>query len=130
MIMRETTPETPASSTSSLANEERVESWKGIAGYLARDIRTVQRWEKQEGLPVHRHIHNKLSTVYAFKSELDSWWHDRGIKIDNGQTAAEIIDKDRAGRWLTPERLGFLLVLAVTLGAWLLWPQSTVQLRP
>jgi hypothetical protein len=28
-------------------------SWKEIAAYLGRDVRTVQRWEKKEGLPVH-----------------------------------------------------------------------------
>ena len=34
-----------------------LDSWKEIAAYLRRDIRTVQRWEKQEGLPVHRPAH-------------------------------------------------------------------------
>src|SRR5438270_2139991 len=53
----------------------RLESWKDIAVYLGRDIRTVQRWEKKEGLPVHRHIHEKLGTVYAYKSEIDIWWN-------------------------------------------------------
>ncbi len=53
--------------------DDRVESWKQIAAYLKRDIRTVQRWERTEGLPVHRHRHQKLSSVYAFKSELDRW---------------------------------------------------------
>jgi Tol biopolymer transport system component len=51
-----------------------LESWKEIAAYLKRDVRTVQRWEKRENLPVHRHIHSKLGTVYAYKAELDVWW--------------------------------------------------------
>jgi TolB-like protein/Tfp pilus assembly protein PilF len=55
--------------------EDRLESWKEIASYLKRDVRTVQRWEKKEGLPVHRHVHEKLGSVYAYKSELDAWWH-------------------------------------------------------
>src|SRR5258708_2169164 len=51
----------------------RLDSWKEIANYLGREVRTCQRWEKQEGLPVHRHLHEKLGTVYAYRSELDDW---------------------------------------------------------
>ena len=29
-------------------------SWKEIASYLGRSVRTVQRWEREFGLPVHR----------------------------------------------------------------------------
>ncbi|MEO6909505.1 MAG: tetratricopeptide repeat protein [Edaphobacter sp.] len=36
-------------------------------------MRTVQLWEKKEGLPVHRHFHNHLGTVYAFRSEIERW---------------------------------------------------------
>jgi TolB-like protein/Flp pilus assembly protein TadD len=57
----------------SSADEERLESWKEIASYLKRDVRTVQRWEKREGLPVHRHQHEKLGSVYAYKGQLDAW---------------------------------------------------------
>jgi len=53
--------------------EPRIESWKAIAFYLQRDVRTVRRWEVSEGLPIHRHHHLARSTVYAFASELDAW---------------------------------------------------------
>ena len=33
--------------------EERLDSWKEIAAYLNREVTTVQRWEKREGMPVH-----------------------------------------------------------------------------
>lgn len=56
---------------------ERLDSWKEIAAYLKRDVRTVQRWEKCEGLPVSRHIHGKLGSVYAYKPEIDAWWNNR-----------------------------------------------------
>src|SRR2546428_9667195 len=56
---------------------ERLESWKEIAGYLKREVRTAQRWEKSEGLPVRRHLQAKLDTVYAYTSELDAWLKDR-----------------------------------------------------
>src|SRR5258708_2118742 len=58
-----------------------LDSWKQIASYLERDVRTVQRWEKKEGLPVHRQIHEKLGTVYAHKSEIDAWWRERSAKL-------------------------------------------------
>ncbi len=50
----------------------RLDSWKEIAAYLGRDVRTVQRWEKDEGLPVHRHPHKRLGTIYAVKPEIDA----------------------------------------------------------
>src|SRR5271170_2708258 len=53
--------------------EDRLESWKEIASYLKREVRTVQRWEKTEGLPVRREQRDKLATVFAYKSELDAW---------------------------------------------------------
>ena len=51
----------------------RLGSWKEIAVYLRAGVRSVQRWEETERLPVHRHAHDKRSTVYAFKRELDEW---------------------------------------------------------
>src|SRR2546426_585982 len=53
--------------------EDRLDSWKEIAAYLNRSVRTVRRWEHEEGLPVHRHVHRTLASVYAHKSELDAW---------------------------------------------------------
>ena len=54
-------------------NNAPLESWKEIAVYLQRDVKTVQRWEKKEGLPVHRQLHKSRSSVYAFPSEVDAW---------------------------------------------------------
>jgi hypothetical protein len=52
-------------------------SWKAIARFFERDVRTVQRWEKDEGLPVRRHLHQRRSSVYADVDELRAWWSDR-----------------------------------------------------
>lgn len=57
--------------------EVRLESWKEIAAYLGRDVTTVQRWEKREGMPVHRHLHAKRGSVYALPAELDAWKQSR-----------------------------------------------------
>ena len=57
--------------------EKKLVSWKEIAAHLGREVRTVQRWETTEALPVHRHEHQKKSTVYAYASELDEWIRKR-----------------------------------------------------
>jgi TolB-like protein len=57
--------------------EDRLDSWKEIASFLRRDVRTVQRWEKKEGLPVYRHLHDKLGSIYAYRNELTEWFNAR-----------------------------------------------------
>ncbi len=57
----------------------RLDSWKEIAAYLRRDVTTVQRWEKREGMPVHRHQHDKMGSVYALATELDAWARSRSL---------------------------------------------------
>jgi Tol biopolymer transport system component len=66
--------------------EDRLDSWKEIATYLNRDVTTVQRWEKREGMPVHRHLHDRLGSVYASRAELDAWTQSRNLPPtqDNG----------------------------------------------
>lgn len=64
---------------------KRLESWKEIAAYLNRDVTTVQRWEKREGMPVHRHLHDKRGSVYAVPAELDAWRRTRGLRADEPQ---------------------------------------------
>jgi Tol biopolymer transport system component len=51
----------------------RFDSWKDIAAYLDRDVRTVMRWEKARALPVRRIPGQARSTVYAYKAEIDAW---------------------------------------------------------
>lgn len=59
------------------ANRGRLDSWKAIAQYLGRDVRSVQRWERERGLPVHRLPGQKGSAVFAFEDELDQWLRSR-----------------------------------------------------
>jgi Tol biopolymer transport system component len=62
-----------------LPSRTRLDSWKEIAAYLGREVRTVQRWEKNDGLPVHRLFHSKRGSVYATPEELDRWLESRRI---------------------------------------------------
>jgi len=52
---------------------DTLDSWKAIAAYLRRDVRTVMRWERARGLPVHRIPGGGKPGVFALRSELDSW---------------------------------------------------------
>jgi hypothetical protein len=67
----------PGTRPSEKPAEERLDSWKAIAQFLGRDVTTVQRWEKREGMPVHRHLHDKRGSVYALAAELDAWLQGR-----------------------------------------------------
>ena len=55
------------------AKGDLLDGWKQIADYLNCHVRTAQRWEKERGLPIHRHLHAQLGTVFALKSEIDGW---------------------------------------------------------
>jgi Tol biopolymer transport system component len=83
-----TEPRSPLSPPSQKLAQDRLDSWKQIAQYLQRDESTVQRWEKREGMPVHRHVHDKRGSVYAFADELDAWWHSRRHQLDHTIVAA------------------------------------------
>jgi len=74
-------PLSGASSSVKPPEEDRLDSWKEIAAYLNRDVTTVQRWEKREGMPVHRHLHDNKGSIYAFSSELDAWQQSRRVRL-------------------------------------------------
>lgn len=62
-------------------DEPRLESWKAIAAYLGRDVRTAKRWEVHEGLPVRRHQHLTRGSVYAYPREMDLWRKARTTSV-------------------------------------------------
>lgn len=77
--------------TSSFANgpgDRKLESWKEIAAYFGRDLRTVIRWEKDLGLPVHRYPGKSKGRVYALASELQAWAESprRAAKLANSES--------------------------------------------
>lgn len=76
-------------------NAEVLNSWKEIAAYLGRGVRTVQRWEQELGLPVRRPRGKERSAVIALKPDLDVWLHSvpRNGKILHDET----VDKARTG---------------------------------
>jgi TolB-like protein/Flp pilus assembly protein TadD len=109
-------------SLSEIPSKSRLESWKEIALYLHRDVTTVQRWEKQEGMPVHRHLHHKRGSVYALSSELDAWRQSRKLHSDEVQEPVLEAPADLDGQQTTVPggRRWFVLSAAVVILAALL----------
>src|SRR6266404_1686033 len=70
-------PEQPSETSA----RDRLDSWKEIAAYLHCSERTVRRWE-DEGLPIHRHPHKKKAGIYAYKAEIDSWWNNGRVRLE------------------------------------------------
>lgn len=127
----------------------RLESWKAIGAHLGRTVRTVQRWERDEGLPVHRLEHHKLASIYAYVDELDEWWISRShaSRLEDGAgpgappavpaapapTSPAPLEADLSSPWhrrwpwvAGVSTLLLLAVLAVTLGT---TPSSARQTR-
>ena len=69
----------------------RLDSWKAIAQYLGRDVRSVQRWERDRRLPVHRLPGQKGGAVFAYEHELNEWLRSGSQATNsNGSSAPEI----------------------------------------
>lgn len=75
-------------------------SWKEIAQYMGKGVRTVQRWERQDGLPVHRPAANSKGPVLAYPAELSDWIHHRP-HVDAGRSG----DSETRHRELVNEAL-------------------------
>jgi len=111
--------------------QDRLDSWKEIAVYLNRDVTTAQRWEKRERMAVHRHRHDRIGSVYAFRTELDAWARSRKLEASaaNGNSIAtpeprlpERRTRALALKWWWGAPLAAVAALVVGMGLWL---QST-----
>src|SRR5215467_5555901 len=93
------TPE-PQKSTAKEAsrNSRKLSSWKEVAVYLGREVRTVQRWEKSAGLPIHRLLHAERGSVFAYTAELDRWLASRSAVPE---TAEPVSLASEAPTWRT-----------------------------
>lgn len=54
----------------------RLDTWKSISQHMGKSARTLQRWHRVYGLPVH-HLAGSAGSVYAYGDELDSWMRGR-----------------------------------------------------
>ena len=110
----------------SQAPSERLESWKDIATYLRRDVRTVQRWEQTDGLPVHRHKRAHRPIPYAYKAELDAWWTSRSENIPSPASHAAPPEGRRSRtRHLVAAAAALLAVVAASSAYWIVRRSSS-----
>jgi TolB-like protein len=132
---------------------DRLDSWKEIAAYLKKEVRTVQRWEKSLGLPVRRLAHGKLGTVFAYKTDLDAWWQESQTKLDDeddkpeagadssasnvvvlvaaaDQPAKTANDDARPSRLRRPVLLLLLVVFGAALALRVFWPPIRQRIWP
>ncbi len=123
--------EPPTGASSSVKPvEDRLDSWKEIAAYLNRDVTTVQRWEKREGMPVHRHLHDSVGSVYASRAELDQWVRSRNLR-EAPENAGDVASSSKLPTppdtriaaskpgWMLLFRLAAIGIVAIGVGLWL-----------
>jgi TolB-like protein len=122
-------------------NRSRLDSWKAIAQYLGRDVRSVQRWERERGLPVHRVPGQKSGGVFAYEDELEQWLHSgqqESLVVAETPAPANSISPPEVPvqnqgeteghrpsrvRWLT----AFAIVLILTSGLTVAWRRGLLE---
>jgi hypothetical protein len=111
---------------------DRLDSWKEIGAYLKRSVRTVTRWEQEQGLPVHRH---QTGAVYAYKPEIDAWWsaHQKQVQVEiENEHATALTPPAPSLKWALVSVGIAAFAIAVALG-WLAFrssPRPTLKPLP
>jgi tetratricopeptide (TPR) repeat protein len=99
----------------------RLDSWKEIAAFFGRDERTVKRWEKEKGLPVHRLPENIGARVFAFTDELTRWMnspepaHTKAVDDEHQETVPAEISPAAEPAPPSPARSWAILALVVAI---------------
>src|SRR5437660_1971439 len=111
------------------ARGRRLESWKEIAVYLGRDVTTVRRWEKREGLPVYRLLHSRLGSVYAYTTQIDTW-RDKRVPAPSSEAAeaGTVSEVVRSKTHLGTKAAVVALALVIAGGLfWIVRERSAIQ---
>jgi len=107
---------------------DRLDSWKEIALYLNRDVRTVRRWEKDQGLPVRRHQHQKGASVFAYKSEIDTWRQSERERLAEMPSPRVMADSvgDYRKAWFVFGVIGLFAVVTVLMHGYFRWRSNQI----
>jgi hypothetical protein len=103
--------------------ENILTSWKEIAVYLDRDVRTCVRWEKRYGLPVHRLEKDSKAKVFAYKDEIDGWL---AVRTSNGTPDPDVGSR---GRFLVRAFPALFALAALAAAAYFLFLKPADPLR-
>ncbi len=109
-------------------SEPRLDSWKEIAEYVGRDVRTAIRWERERGLPVHRVPGGRRGAVFAYRHEIDEWLRGPGAAAGRNGAGTRVAEpapvEPREGdgsmgfAWRRPALLAVLAVALLGTAAW------------
>lgn len=102
---------------------EQLLTWKEVSSYLKHDVRTVQRWERSRGLPVHRLPGGSRRSIYALTSELDAWAASSPAFLEKGNDFAPSRARRRPALWLVG--LGACLVFVLAGASSVYWYRSS-----
>ena len=86
-----------------MATRVVLQSWKEISAYVGRTDRTLQRWERKFGFPVHRPSGRSRSAVIAVASEIDAWMRATPLLQETGETARQTTPARGHGASVTEE---------------------------
>ncbi len=97
-----------------MSAREVLQSWKEIAAYLGRDVRTCRRWEEHLGLPIHRLNGSRKARVLAYRDEID-WWletrlHERDPAASPGPPPSAPSAESPVVRSVSPLRRWYALL--------------------
>jgi phage terminase Nu1 subunit (DNA packaging protein) len=79
-------------------------SWKEIARYMGRTVRTLQRWEEECELPIHRPRGRKRSAVFALPTEIDAWLRDCPVRAERSSSGQQVLETAASGALLLRRR--------------------------
>jgi len=109
----------------------RLTSWKAIASYLGREVRTAMRWEKERDLPIHRGPDGRSGVVFADMDELDAW--TRGHKAEPESALPDPLPsvpvaRTATKRWSAATAAVAVVAVAIGLGGWRVRGSGATQL--
>jgi TolB-like protein len=106
-----------------MADKDILDSWKEIAAYLHRSVRTCRNWEQRLGLPVHRLDDSPKARVFAYPNELDRWIRPFG-KTDDERSQTRITSQRRL---IYATGLAFIGIMIIVGILTLLRPSSSLD---
>jgi len=85
----------PASPSSGEKPEVKyLSSWKEIANYMGKGVRTVQRYEAKFGLPVRRPAGKSRASVVATRADIDAWVLSSPLRAAVHEAVKEVLEHD------------------------------------
>jgi hypothetical protein len=105
----------------------QLHGWKDIATYFGRSVRTVQRWERDFGLPVRRYGMGRAELVHAYLDDLELWKSSAeaqaarwaGVRDDDAAAMAPIPPPPPRSRLPIALVLLAALLVIVSVAVWL-----------